>query len=175
MFQRLIFSCVIVAMLVATIGCGPDLPEGMPKLHDTTVTIMMDGKPLTVATVTLTPVDEANMQWSAGGTTDEQGVVVIHTLGEYEGAAAMKYKVSVNRMSNVDQADVVVDPNATMAEQQAAFNANNQPGEQLVPDHLTFTSSTPIEIEVTDGGENVFTIDLDEYPEGTAPDLGREE
>ena len=59
MKRILLGSAFVLAALAAAVGCGPKLPDGMPKLNPTTITVIQDGKPLEGAMVSMKPVDES--------------------------------------------------------------------------------------------------------------------
>jgi len=65
----------------------------MPPLFPVSITVTMDGEPLTDALVSCTPED--NSQWFAGGVTDKNGQVALQTKGRYNGIAAGTFKVTV--------------------------------------------------------------------------------
>ncbi len=68
--------------------------DGMPALYTTSVTVMMDGKPLDGAAVSL---HAPGNSWALGGQTNEKGVALIKTNGNYNGAPAGEYTVCVTK------------------------------------------------------------------------------
>ena len=78
------------------LGCGSDSqrPDGLPPLLPMTITVVQAGVPLTDAVVTLTP-DSGPTRWGSGGYSNAQGKVAVKTHGNFPGAPAGKYKVTV--------------------------------------------------------------------------------
>lgn len=74
-------------------GCRYDRkPDGMPPLHICTVHVLLDGKPLQGAIVTLMN----DTPWGAGGETDAKGKVHIATRG-FPGCPEGEFKVIVSK------------------------------------------------------------------------------
>ena len=96
-------------------GCGPKLPEGMPKLHPCTLTITQEGQPLEGALVALMSNDSTLAKWAPSGVTDTSGKVVLKTQGKYDGAAAGEYKVIVTK-EVVEKGVVLQEETATTPE-----------------------------------------------------------
>ena len=89
------------------IGCGGErLPDGMPRLYPATVTVMQDGKPLPEARVTMMNTDPA-VNWPTGGTTDNNGVIRLMTMGRYSGAPAGTYRVYVSKIEMPEIPDIL--------------------------------------------------------------------
>jgi len=68
----------------------------MPPLHPTALTLTQEGVPLAGASVTLSPQDASNSQWSLGGSTDSNGVLNVQTQG-FKGAPAGTFKITVSK------------------------------------------------------------------------------
>lgn len=151
-----VFAVCLVSLasfLVSLGGCGgrQALPEGMPKLTPCKVTINLGGAPLEGAIVGIVPENEANSRWSAGGTTDATGTVTIYTLGQYSGAVAGKYKVTVMKQ-------IVDAPPDTLsgAERQTWVG---KPTVEVVHKKYKQKESTPLEMEVgTSHSETSFDV-----------------
>lgn len=89
-------NLVIIALgTLFLMGCGQKLPDGMPKLYPTLITITQEGKPVADANVKLMKKDELTYKWLAGGRTDELGVCKVKTQGKYDGAPAGDFSVVV--------------------------------------------------------------------------------
>ena len=96
----MIFSLCSLVSLVFVSGCGGQkLPDGMPNLYPTTITLTVDGKPFTGGLITLVPVS-GTLQWQVAAPTDERGKAVIRTHGEYIGAPEGEMKVCVSAIRN---------------------------------------------------------------------------
>lgn len=89
----LLFVFCTLSIVIA--GCGPALPDGMPKLYPTTLTFTQEGKPLAEASVVLIP--QFDCPWMVGGLTDANGQVPLKTHGKYDGAPAGKFKICVTK------------------------------------------------------------------------------
>ena len=97
-----IFSCLYVCVFLLFSGCGGErLPPDLPKLYPATITVMQDGKPLADAEVVVINVDPS-AKWSAGGTTDQNGVLHLRTMGRYKGIPLGRYKVAVQKIEIPD-------------------------------------------------------------------------
>lgn len=160
MYRSLYVFSPMVLLLIAN-GCGEPRPEGMPELYPCTITVTDGGTVLDDASISLSPVDG---EWAAGAKTDAQGVAVIKTQAEYDGAAAGKYKVGISKMSD-PEGPTEEEIDAMSYEEASAAMNDRKPAVSLVPDHLTIASLSPIEIEVTADGENKITIDIQDYSE----------
>ena len=93
-FPLKILWVTFLISLIGGCGGGPKKPDGLPKLFPMTITLMQDGAPLADAVVTLVPAS-GTMQWGSGGYSDAQGKAVIKTHGDFPGAPAGNYKVTV--------------------------------------------------------------------------------
>jgi hypothetical protein len=92
---RLLIAFLLLCFVA---GCGGErLPPGMPKLYPAAITVTQDGKPLEGANIVLFNID-SDAKWSAGGVTDQDGVLKLRTMGRYAGAPAGTYKVSVSKI-----------------------------------------------------------------------------
>ena len=87
------FFLVLTSLLT---GCGQKGPKGLPeKRTPVTLTIVYDdGSPVDEAIVGLAQSDVGN-PWGASGTTNEQGIVVPQTSGQYPDVVPGSYKVTV--------------------------------------------------------------------------------
>jgi len=148
-----LFLCVLMLFVV---GCGGEKkPEGMPALHKTTLTFTQDGVPLADATITLNPMDAANNQWPAGGTTDSKGVLKVKTMSKFDGAPAGKFKITVSKtetegtLTSVESSDA---PGARPA-------AGNVKMFNLIEKEYRFSNTTALELEVKPGkNEKTFAV-----------------
>ena len=85
----------MILPLVFLFGCGPKLPDGMPKLYSPIkITVTQEGQPLVGATVTLRSTDPSAGTWTIGGLTDANGGFELYTHG-YRGAPLGTFKVVV--------------------------------------------------------------------------------
>ena len=100
--RRLASFLLVGVCIVLTAGCqSDDRPANMPKLYPVSITVKQAGTPVVEASLRLVP-ENASMPWSCGGSTDKNGVAEIRTLGQYPGAPAGKYKVTVSKIDMSD-------------------------------------------------------------------------
>lgn len=139
-----IFACL------SGCGGGSPKPDGMPELHRITLKITQGGAPLADASVQLVPLDATASRWVSGGSTDESGDVQIKTLGEFSGAPAGKYKVTITKSISEGDAGDPNDPGATST--QKLFH--------VVDLKFRAVDTTPAEIEVAAGSNSPDPIDV---------------
>ncbi len=146
------------------IGCSDPRPEGMPDLYPATITVTQDGSPLAGAAVTLFPQDAALTRWPTGGTTDNSGVVTLHTYSTYPGAPAGTFKVTVSK-TNTEGDPVPTHPGANATpEQLRDYDRAMKTGKfevfQVVAAEHRMPNTTKLSVEVTPNGPNDFTLDV---------------
>jgi len=175
------------AMLIATIGCG----SGHPPVEVVTGTVMYNGAPLVEATVSFHP-DSQNAFGTASrvssGETDDQGMFRLTTnfmdggsIVPLDGAPAGTYKVTVTKLK---KSEVVVDSGPPVddtedgagvdAEYMAEMGVLTEDGadafkeDSLISTAFRLSYETPLkDVEVVEGEENSFTIDLNEDGKGS--------
>ena len=134
--KKLSLAVSLLFCVSLIIGCGPPRPEGMPSLVSCVLTILYeDGTPVDNADVTLIPENPELRQWGIVGTTNASGVVTITTHGDFAGAPAGKYRVTVRK-------DEIVD---TGAVDEFGPVVGALP---LIEDEFSNPSRTPLELEV---------------------------
>lgn len=134
-------SILSVACLLLVSGCGGQkLPDGMPKLTPTVLTITCDGAPLDGALVSLIPLDPANSRWNAGGTTDKDGKLKARTMAQYDGVAPGKYKITVQK--------TVLDPLPEGLSPAELMTYKRKPPQEFVHKKFHDKKTTPLELEV---------------------------
>jgi hypothetical protein len=160
----------LALVFAVSLGCGPKLPPGMPKLYHVTATVIFeDGKPVGGAQVIFRLTDPVLVRtWLHAGTTDSEGKVKLMTDGEYIGIPAGKYSVTIEKFETEKQ-DVTPPPIAIQSAQ------GNGPGSrppspppipsrgtviqrfQLVEDDYLDHARTPLkDIEVKAGTNEVL-------------------
>ena len=98
----IILLCFFALVIPLFSGCGGEqLPPGIPKLYPATLTVTQDGKPLADAEIVMINADPST-SWSAGGVTNQNGVLKLRTMGRYEGAPVGKYIVAVQKIETLD-------------------------------------------------------------------------
>jgi len=130
--------------LVFLSGCGPKLPDGMPKLYPVTITVTQAEQPLAGATVSLRSVDTAATgTWTIGGLTDANGTIELYTNG-FRGAPAGTFKVVLLKQENEG-----------LAEREAAANRGEPLGGitvriwSIIEEDYNHADRTPLEVEIT--------------------------
>ncbi|MCL2347015.1 MAG: hypothetical protein FWC50_02010 [Planctomycetaceae bacterium] len=136
-----LYMILPVVFFLFLAGCGGEkLPEGMPKLTPVVLTFQQAGAPLDGAIVSLIPLDSANSQWYAGGTTDAGGKLKAKTLAKYNGVVPGKYKITVIK--------TVLEPlpsGMTMAER---MKYKPKPPVEYAHKKYADKKSTPLDLEV---------------------------
>ncbi len=143
------------------VGCGKKKPDGMPDLHPTTISIIVDGKGIANANVTLQPEDAKTNKWVPAGTTDNKGVATISTSG-YKGAPVGNYKVVVSADEEIDYGEDGAPPKDDPAALEAwnrKANPNNWKRFSPVEVKYTNVGSTPLTIAIA-AGKNEQEFDL---------------
>jgi len=136
-------------VLLVVFGCSKqELPKGMPKLVPVTIELTQEKKPIADAEITFIP-EESITNWFAGGMSDKTGRVVPKTHGKYPGLAPGKFKVIVVK-SEIDSNETVKDP-------EGKFRPIIY---RLVDPIYTTLETTPLELEIVDGGNKTFSFDL---------------
>ena len=140
-FYRLLL--IFLLGLVTCAGCfgGPKKPAGLPELHPLALTLTQGGQPLADAIVSLKPLDNANI-WAVGGVSDVQGAVKVMTAGDFQGAPAGKYKVTVIKTETEANGKIKTDYS-------------------VIDQKLTSPTTTTLEVDVAPG-KNTKTLDVGE-------------
>ncbi|MFG0263424.1 MAG: carboxypeptidase regulatory-like domain-containing protein [Novipirellula sp. JB048] len=151
MFLKACSTGLLAAVLLTAVGCtSEEKPAGMPELQPVTLTIQQDGAPLPAASVQLIGTGSEASQWVSGGSTDDNGQVVVMTHGRYKGAPVGTYKVTVSKTLVEGSTMPSDDPGAS----------SSAKSYHVVQAQYRDASSTPIEIEITSGGNTNEVIDV---------------
>ena len=154
-------------ILAVSLGCGPKLPPGMPKLYPATVTVTFDdGKPVGGASVIFRLTDPVlTRTWLHAGTTDSEGKVKLMTDGEYPGIPTGKYSVTIEKFETEGTEERTVDPVAVPPNEQLRRPSEPPPMPargtvvprfQLVEDVYLDHAKTPLkDIEVKAGKNEI--------------------
>lgn len=141
-----------------SLGCGGEsLPENMPKLEKVSVKVTHNGSPVEGATVLFAP-DLG--QYSASAVTDATGVAPLKTEGEYTGAVAGSYKVSVTKMERLayDTGPTPTNPKE-YAEYEARLKKLPKP-KNLLPEKYSNFAKSGLTATVSSGATAPIEIDL---------------
>ncbi len=154
-------AALAVLLFLVACGCSAEsVPDGLPDLYPTTLTIHQSGSPLVGASVQLIATDPVLGKWVSGGSTNAKGEVVVMTHGNFEGAPAGKFKVTVNKTQTEGQV------------------AGNDPGVSspvkmydLVDAKFRSVTTTPVEVEITAGENKPNVIDVGAAVKDAAAEL----
>jgi hypothetical protein len=92
-----LFLSVSVSVFIAGAGCkGEQRPDDLPPLYPCEITVIQDGNPLSSATVLFFPLN-GNFQFAIGGKTDQNGILVPKTNGEWDGVPQGEYRISISK------------------------------------------------------------------------------
>jgi hypothetical protein len=149
MIVLLVFSGILVLD-----GCGGPKPDGFPKIYPVELIVTQKGQPLTNADVSLISADDS-LTWAVGGTSDQNGRVVLRTHGRYVGVPLGKFKVVLFKEANEGKQEYLDAMNRN--DKAAAAKINVKIFSCVKPEYNSQTT-TPIEIEIT---KNSKTINVD--------------
>lgn len=102
--SAMFLSFGVLVVLGLSAGCGGQkLPDGMPDLYPTVITLTVDGAPYSGAMIYLHPTAAGDTaRWSFNGITNEAGKAVIKAQGSYDGAPEGEMKVCIQAERNVE-------------------------------------------------------------------------
>lgn len=147
--KKIALSIVLLAGIAMLVGCGGD--PNRPKTYPATVTIMMDGKPVADATVTLQPADNSHNN-TPFGKTDENGVCNLKTFEEGDGAVPGEYLVAVRKV------DVITEPDPSEEDPEGVKVIEER---RVIPKkYEVFTNG--FKMTITEEGPNEQTFDVSE-------------
>jgi len=157
----------IVASL-SFFGCGGEKrPSDLPVLHPVSVTVEQEGKPVPGAIVTLNHSD-GDAKWSASCETGSDGIAKnFFTNGKYKGVAAGKFQVCVRKLERqeLEKIEIPPEPKDPLERFQwrekyiTSRNKMKPESYDLIEAKYFDPRLSPLEIEVTAGGKNEFTVD----------------
>lgn len=148
------------------LGCGGEKrPADLPDLFPVSVTIEQEGKPVPGAVVTLNHAD-GDAKWSASCETENDGVAKnFFTNGKYKGVTQGKFKVCVRKLEREAVEKVDLPPEPTDQYERYLWRQKYEESQKrpesydLIEAKYFDPRLTTLEIEVTAGGKNEFTID----------------
>lgn len=157
-----LFALLGAVALAAVVGCGgPKKPADLPDLYPVKITVIQDGQPLEGASIMLND-PSLQVRFVMGGQTDAKGVAEIKTDGQFPGAPAGEFKVTVRKTTKPEITDEVApsDPaeRAEWEKKQAEISAQMADTVDLKFGDM---SKTPETITVAPGGVEK-TIDVGE-------------
>jgi len=152
---------ILLLIFISLSGCS-NRPPGMPPLYPCTITVTQEGVALADASVMLVNISAADVgnAWTPMGKTDSNGVAVVRTNAQYQGAAAGKYKIIIEKRE-FDPSKV--GPHPPIDSPEFAAWERKRDSEVLAEYDLVeavySTPQTPHEIDVRKGTNNL-TIDV---------------
>ena len=142
------FICFLFCALALSLssGCGgPERPAGLPPLFPVSLTVTQEGTPLADATIALRCA-ENSMTWTIGGRTGDNGVVVLWTHGRFRGAPAGTFKVTISKMINEGESEMLAALDRGDSAAAARIEVNSV---SYVQEEYESFETTPVEIEIT--------------------------
>jgi len=146
------FCLSFLTAAVALVGCGGGTDKWTaerPKPFPAQGTVLLDKRPVEGATVVFQPDDNKH---AATGMTNADGVFHLQTYEPGDGAVPGKYKVTVTKVTVTS---------TTASEQSSTSGASAAPkSEWVTPKKYSLATSSGLTADVTEGGENKFSFDL---------------
>jgi len=151
-------TCAALVAAISTLGCTASDDSGLPKRVPAKAIVMYEGKPVEGATVTFGGADIRG----AVGNTDESGEVRLWTYEPGDGVIPGTYTVAIRKLEVL----ALPNPEEVTPEEyaKAAREMNRALGgapRHLVPKRYSKAETSELTAEVVDGGENVFTFELE--------------
>ncbi|MDR2439918.1 MAG: carboxypeptidase-like regulatory domain-containing protein [Planctomycetaceae bacterium] len=138
MLRKILTTLVFVTVILYLSSCGgTKKPDGLPDLYPCRIVVTVNEAPLEGALVSLSGNDG---RWPGNGFTDQQGIAVIRTRGQFVGVAEGTYKVTVSK---------VLPPPPTGKDE----GSTKEP-KQLINSKYTTPETTPLECVVKSGTNN---------------------
>ncbi|MDR2754875.1 MAG: Ig-like domain-containing protein [Planctomycetaceae bacterium] len=138
MLRKISKTLCLLAVILCLSGCSKTKkPDGLPDLYPCHVKVTINNEPLKGAAVSLSGNDG---RWPGNGITDQQGIAVIRTRGQFVGVAEGTYKVTVSKM---------LSPPSTGKDE----GSTEEPKPLVNPKYATPTT-TPLECVVKSGTNN---------------------
>ena len=154
-------AILLLSLSVTIFGCS-NRPSGMPSLYPCSITVTQEGAPLADASVILVNISdtEKGQAWTPAGKTDSNGVAVMRTNSQYNGAATGKYRIIVEKVET-EPSKLGPPPSADTPEYEVWSDkiANENLAQFALVEAVYSSSTTPHEIDVGRGA-NDKTIDV---------------
>jgi hypothetical protein len=146
--------CTLLAasLLCVAVGCSTDSRD-LPETYSTTVTIKLDGNPVSEATVVLEPVDKSGEATSSRGMTDADGVCSLTSFDPpVDGVVPGEYMVMVRKV------EVITEPDPTEDDPDGYKVIEER---RVIPQKYERFDAEGLTLTVTEDGDNEFTFDLE--------------
>jgi len=146
--RRSVLAAGLIALL--GVGCG----DGRPSLKEAQGTVMLDGKPLQGADVSLLPVagDKSDYRRPSFGQTDAQGQFKVGTYGSKDGIPAGRYQVGVKKWEVVGDLPKNYDPDQP--------ELTPVKYKWLTPKKYSVPQTSGLEVEISSNGMTPDKIEL---------------
>ena len=162
-------ALVLFAFLTAAFaGCGTPLPSDFPNLVPVKITVTDSGTPIDNVAVGLTQSDSGT-SYATGGNTDAAGLLEVTTsmaTHQAKGCPVGKFKVTLNKKPKYPSEKPQEEINQMTPEQTDAYgkiiSKEAKEAKPIIPVKLNSMTTTPIEIDVPDGGKD-FDFDISQY------------
>ncbi|PQO31394.1 hypothetical protein C5Y96_13725 [Blastopirellula marina] len=142
-----VLAICTTAVCLLVMGC--DAGSSNPPTSPVTGKVTYKGEAVEGATIKFQPSDpEAKV---ANATSSADGTYALSTFETGDGAMPGKYKVSVRKLVSVEQG---VQQDGEHAGEPAFVNKD------MLPKKYVSSDNSPLEFEVTAGGDNTYDIDL---------------
>lgn len=130
---------LLVAACLVSAGCGSSRDPNLPTTASASGKVTYKGQPVNTGTITLHPLGKGN---PAVGLLDANGNFELSTYGARDGAVIGQHKVTIE----IPPAPDGMPGSATLS----------------IPRAYTNRETTPLTVEVAEGGPNVLEIVLEE-------------
>ena len=168
--MRMIFSLLLISGLLICAGCdGGNTPEELKNLVPVTITVTDGAQPVEGVAVSLSSKSEVKGFFVCTGITDAKGVAKIESTRSShtrKGAPTGTYSVVLVKTVEIPEdlqprEEDQSNPSAAAAKQtkRDAFLKQNN----VIPDKLTQSASSPIELTVVEKSGATTEIDIAKY------------
>lgn len=156
--NRLFLPAVPAVVCLLAAGCGPSEPAGRPARVPAGGVVLQDQQPVAGATVLFMPVGQS---YGATAVTDEAGQFRLTTFTNGDGAIPGRYQVTVRKVELVPGSGRV-DREGGEGGESGDEGGEPPPVEKfLTPEKYASAATSGLEFEVTESGDNDFTLNLD--------------
>jgi hypothetical protein len=150
-------QCSVLLVLAAMVGCGDGEPAGRPARVPAGGVVRHNGQPLPGATVVLIPVSDTH---GATAMTDNEGRFQLQTFDPGDGAVPGKYQVTVRKVEMVAGRPMANSEGGNGGEGGDEASVIQSIERPLIPEKYFRPTTSGLEAEVSEQGENAFAFDL---------------
>lgn len=157
-------SAPLLVLMTLSGGCGgTERPDGLPDLVPYSVKVTYKGANVDGANVLFSPTSG---EYSAAGTTDQEGVAVMKTDGQYAGVPVGEYRVSVTKIDSKSDASLPgsqgspTNPGAYGAAFEASQKKAPSGPKYLLPEKYSSFDKSELKVSVSEGGSGQEAIVL---------------